>query len=1023
MAVALTLLSSVRWRGAEITGSRPRDLVALLAADLPTGCGNARLIDALWPGARPEHPTKALQTVVSRTRAMLGADVIVSTPTGYRLALSPEQLDTTAAVRHAAASRRCARDGDHRAALRHADAGLELFAATDADDAAPDSPVRMLRAGLEATRWELIRARALALSRTGRHDEAVAPLAGLAHRHPRDEELLAELLRCEAATSGAATALTRYDTFRRALREEHGTGPGPGLQEIHRELLLLDTPAVRRGVRHEPNALLGRDGDIGAVTALLRDSRVVSIVGAGGLGKTRVAFAVAGQASHRTVNVVELAGVTADGDVIAEVASVVEAGENRPGAAPGAVDRIAEALGPGPALLVLDNCEHVLDGVAGLVQSLVSAGRDLRVLTTSRAPLGLSSEHVYPLPQLDPPTMADLFRRRARAVRPDADLPDGAVTALCARLDGLPLAAELAAARVRVMSVAEISRRLDDRFTLLRAGLRDAPRRHRTLQAVIEWSWDLLDDDGRAAMRALSVFPGGFTVDAARHLIGDDTILDQLAEQSLLKVTDDGPRARLHMLETVREFSTARRREAGEDERTVTRFLGWARDLGAGGPDPVLTADLLPDLARVRAEQDNLVQALRYGLDRGDGDVVAVTAAMLGSLWLTESNFTRLTALARDAPPVLSRTRPGPGTVEAARTAAVLCAVSAYLLRGPAPLRALAVLRRMPVPAADTVVRAAQVALCAPGPQALRELCDSDQPLVAGTAGYAYSFVAEHGNDLPGALRAARRMLAGIGDDGDPWIRAVAHARIGELCLQVEPGQPAFDHLNEALRLMRQLGAAPTVARGRWALLLADLQRGEYDRAERGLEQITGAGDKPTGLPLFDVCARAEIRLGRGDVDGGLRLWREAAGRLRDDPAGAASWACEVQVVAVVTHAHHGRLDLVRDLTGTLTESAATTVGAAPVVEFPVCGSLLLVPALVDLDRGAASRAVRMIALAERFRWLSGFQPTMSGARIRELAEQADKAAYAVAVTEYAGLDHDGLRAAALAQLIRRDRG
>jgi predicted ATPase/DNA-binding SARP family transcriptional activator len=996
VTIELVLLSRVAYRGVEITGPGPRGLLALLAADLRTGCSAAYLVDALWPEEQPEHPTKALQILVSRVRARLGAEVILNTPTGYRLALRDDQLDASAVLVHVMASERSA--GDPASALEHAEAGLALCAGTAWNELL-DDPVSVLRAARVSTYRSLVRARALALSRLGRVAAALEPLTELAQEYPQDEEILAELLRCEAATAGPATALVRYDEYRRTLRDELGSDPGPVVQAVHRELLL---PAVRHGVRQEPNQLLGRDKDVAAVADRLRASRVTSIVGPGGLGKTRLAHAVAGQAEQRVIYVVELAGVAPDGDVTAEVASALGVQHGGPLAArTDALTGIADALGS--ALLVLDNCEHVVQRAAALVQALVSMCRDLRVLTTSRAPLGLSSESLYPLPELDLPTMIELFGQRARATRPDIDLPPTVVEDLCRRLDGLPLGVELAAARVRVMSVTEIAGRLDDRFALLRGNARDAPDRHRTLHAVIDWSWHLLEPDGQAAMRTLSVFPGGFTAAAAGRMLGDDAVLEHLVDQSLLKATDTPLGTRFRMLETVREFSRS------EDGYVIDRFLDWARSFGAQLPE----TDGLPAIDAIRAEQDNLLQALRYALDRSDSPTVAATAALLGSLWLTESNFTRLATLAADTGWVLSHLRPEPDLVEATRTAAVLGAMTGFLMPGLSPLRALATLRRLPTAPPDTLIRAAHIVLCAPDVPALHALSTRAEPLLAGVANYVVSHLYESVNDPENALSAARRMLAGFEGHDLPLMQALAHGRIGELCLQVDPGEPAYRHLHAALSVAEDLGWS-VATRGAWALVLANLQRGAYDEAERGLDDAARGGrDETTGLAMFDTCARAEIRLGRGDVEGGLRLWRQAAERVRSSDGGG-MWPLEVEAVVVITHARFGRLDLVPGIIDRLPGLASATLATASVMQFPVCGSLLAA-------LGVATREVRMIALATRFGLVRGFQPTMSPDWIRGVAEQADRAAYADAVSAYAALDHDGLRKAALDLLSGSD--
>jgi hypothetical protein len=323
-------------------------------------------------------------------------------------------------------------------------------------------------------------------------------------------------------------------------------------------------------------------------------------------------------------------------------------------------------------------------------------------------------------------------------------------------------------------------------------------------------------------------------------------------------------------------------------------------------------------------------------------------------------------------------------------------------------------------------------------------LCESDEPLLAGIANGIASYMWENENDPDGALKAAGRMLAAFDNRGTPWIRAVAHSRIAELCLQVERGDEARRHFRTTLLVLEELEAWPGVMRMRWAMVLANLQLGALDEAEHWLEQMAlNRVDEPVGVFSSNLGARAEILLARGEVDTGLRLWRRAVDQLRNpespifgigSPGLEEPWTFEIQAVAVIAHAHHGRLDLVQDITdemqnklsGTLT-NAVVPPPASP-RDFPVCGALLLALAMVDLDRGertgdarARRSAARMIALAERFCFPRGYQPTMSAARARHVAEHADRSAYADAVSSYADLGRDALRAAALTALRARD--
>ncbi|MEU8118167.1 BTAD domain-containing putative transcriptional regulator [Spirillospora sp. NPDC049024] len=1041
-SVELRLLSGVACRGRDVTSPRLRGLLALLADEPRAGVSVVRLVDGLWPEERPENPVKALQVVVSRARSQLGTDVIASMPTGYRLGLDESAVDASAVLLAASASARSSRDGDHAGALAHAEVGLALWdGPPEPDDG--DDPLSVLRANRASTYWTLTRARALALARLGRHAEGFEALSGVARDRPRDEEVLAELLRCEAATAGPSAALARYESYRRSLRDDLGTDPGSALQRVQQELLRDEAPAVRRGVAHEPNQLLGRDGDLAAVLGLLRTSRVTSIVGAGGLGKTRLANAVAREAPERAVHYVPLAGVARDEDVAGEVASVLGVGESprargRLGGPGDLASAIAEVLGPGSALLVLDNCEHVVEGAAGLAGALVSTTGDLRILTTSRAPLGLSSESVYPLPALDPPTSAELFRRRAHAARPGVDLPPGPVEELCRHLDGLPLAIELAAARVRVMSAAEIARGLDDRFALLRGNARDAPSRHRTMHAVVDWSWNLLSPSGRQAMRLLSVFPAGFTAAAARHVLGGgDTleVLQDLVDQSLLEPAEGGPETRFRMLESVREFSAAHREAEGETDRAVSGMLAWAREFGAAHHEALFGTEPFAAAERVRVEQDNLQQALRHGLARRDGPAVAAVTALLGGAWTLEAAYSRLTVLAEETAGLLSRLRPGPEDIEVTRAALSLNVLATGLLKGPQATRALVALRRLP-PAPPTglvsalaTVLAALPEILAPGGSVLDEMCSRDDPLVAALANCAAGYVRERDGDVAGALAATEAMLEKTCEPDIPWCRLLAHSRLSELLMQLDQADRALHHLRISLGLLERY-RWPDMFGLMWAIASGHLALGEYDEAERWLDRSLVHGPEESfGTAAFYLGARAEIALGRGDADTGLRLWREAVERLAAEEGpmphtGLDPWTVEAHCVTAVAHARHGRVALVEDIVTGLLPRLATLVDSPPFpmpafyMDLPVCGGLLLALAMVDLARPDAAqtvrtRAARAIALAQRLHHIRSFQSTMSTAAISRAALDADGPAYHDAVSEYAGLGRAELLAAA----------
>jgi predicted ATPase/DNA-binding SARP family transcriptional activator len=539
-----------------------------------------QLVDAVWGAAPPRTAERTLQSYATRLRKCLGTAAIARSGVAYRLDLPADAVDVCRFERRLDA-------GELDAALAEWTgeplAGLEAPGLTASVDALVERWLGAMEADLER-RVEVDPA------------AAIATLTELTALHPFREGLWALLMTALYRVGRQADALSAYRTARERLVEQLGVEPGPQLRELERLVLghdaRLEAAEARGNLPRRSTRLIGRDEDLDRVTRTLDASPVVTLVGHGGVGKTRLALAAAERFAGETW-LVELAEITEADDVARAVADTLGVKEH-PGRTLAA--SLAAALGSRPALLILDNCEHVLEGVAA-----VAAGA--RVLATSREPLRVPGEQILEIGPLDPAAGVELFNERAAAVCPEFD-PDAdrdSVEVVCQRLDGVPLAIELAAARVRSLAPAELVDRLGLR--LLTAGSRTGPAHHRTLRATIAWSYDLLTPAEQRLLARLSAFAGPFDLTAAEAIADDPAApLADLVDRSLVLV--EGRRFRL--LDTVREFAVERLHDDGATEAAGARHACWCKDevvrIGAllAGPDEVegvrRLAELWPNL-------------------------------------------------------------------------------------------------------------------------------------------------------------------------------------------------------------------------------------------------------------------------------------------------------------------------------------------------------------------------------------------------------------------------------------------
>jgi predicted ATPase/DNA-binding SARP family transcriptional activator len=633
---------------------KQRTLLALLLLKANRLVSADQLIEELWAGRPPPGAVKTLRSYASRVRAALAPDsVLESRPGGYVLSLTPDQLDFLCFERLLSEGREALARGAAAEAAEQLRKGLSLWRGSALADVADGPFARVEASRLEELHLAGLEERIQADLELGRHAELLAELQALVAEQPLRERLWGQLMTALYRSGRQAEALATYRRARTLLADRFGLEPGPELRALEQQILRQElAPARPRGRAHNLPAQLtsfvGRERELEELGRLFAEARLVTMTGVGGCGKTRLALELAHSLLPRFpdgVCLVELAGLD-DGELVAHaVASALEIDErsHRPVA-----EILADRLRQQTLLLLLDNCEHLLEACAQLAGRLLSACPQLRILATSRASLGIAGEVDYRVPPLPVPERGEevtgggsdavrLFLERAPARRDLERSPEAlaVVASICRDLDGLPLALELAAVRTRVFTVQEIAARLDDRFRFLRYWRRSPEPRHQTLGTTMAWSYDLLSEGEQAALRQLSVFAGGFTLGAAAAVCledDEDAELTNLVDASLVIAEPLDGTTRYRMLETVRRYGAERlddaRETAGTRRRHAEYFLALAEQAWQAIDTPAEGSWLLA----LEGERDNLRTALAWSLET-EGDVGVRLARALGYSW------------------------------------------------------------------------------------------------------------------------------------------------------------------------------------------------------------------------------------------------------------------------------------------------------------------------------------------------------------------------------------------------------
>ncbi len=992
---------------ADVPGARLRGLLIALALEPGHAVPKATLVDWIWGERPPSDAANALQRLVSRLRKALPEGLVEGQPDGYRLRVEPDAVD---AVRFERLVGQARTDEDPRRVrlLREALALWRGAAMQDVglhDSAAFDAAVTRLE-GLRLTATE---DRFDAEVSLGHGAELVTELTDLVAAHPVRERLVAALMRALAAAGRNAEALLVYQRTREALADALGVDPAPELSAVH--VALLRGELGRRGegqktnVRAELTSFVGKDADAAAVRELIAEHRLTTLIGPGGSGKTRLATETARTLLGDLPDgawLVELASIgavqgegEAGGDVAQSALTGLGLRDGLLGGAPNAelTDRLIAAIREREMLLILDNCEHVIEPAAAFAHRVLGECRRLRILATSREPLGITGEALWLVEPLALPDVyasraemesspaVQLLRDRAAAVRRDFAVTaqlDGrtlsTMVRVCRALDGMPLAIELAAARLRTMSIDQLANRLDDRFRLLTSGSRTALPRHKTLRAVVDWSWELLTDAERMVLRRLSVFSGGASLDAAERVCAGDEVeqeqvlelLTALAEKSLLLAEgDSAPHYR--MIGTIKEYAGHRLAEAGESDLARHAHLTYFTELTETAEPHLRRAEQLEWLATLDAEHDNISVALRGALAAGEAHPAMRLAAAAGYYWWLSGHKAEGIEL------IIAVTKM-PGEVPDEIRAMVYALVVMFVTSGP-----------------------------------------GDQHQAAEWIHQAYRFSqrSRHGNPLLGLVAPLERMLQApdavlpafepLLDDEDPWVRALARLHLGKMRIMLgQDGRDADAYLEMALAEFRALGE-------RWGISFALTEladriatRGEFAGAcehyEQAIAVVTEVGAIEDVIRMRSVQAQLYWLLGDQDSSAAAIAeaqryaervtWPDALAELALSRAKLARWAgnaeeayhqlgvattilgdeAEWASIRAVTHDLLGYL--ADDLGQAWAHRAAACQAAAEAGHAPLIAQVLVGVADLALRRDEHEQAARLLAASAGVRGL-----------------------------------------------------